>query len=192
MKKLGTVTLNTPRLTLRRFTADDAEEMFASWANDAEVTRFLTWTPHGDVSVTRAILSDWENMYADPTYYNWAIVIHGKTDELIGSIALANVDEREESGTVGYCMAKRFWGNGIMTEALSEVLRFAFLEVGFKLIKGQHAANNIGSSRVMEKCGMQKTGAVLGTTVLPTTGECVDIIVREITKRRYAPHAASE
>ena len=56
----GTQTLETPRLVLRRFTAADAEAMFANWANDPAVTEHLTWFPHGKVENTRALLESCE------------------------------------------------------------------------------------------------------------------------------------
>lgn len=42
MNHKGTVTLETERLILRRFTMDDAEAMFRNWASDPEVTKYLT------------------------------------------------------------------------------------------------------------------------------------------------------
>ncbi|MEE1048419.1 MAG: GNAT family protein, partial [Clostridia bacterium] len=46
MKHLGTVTLETERLVLRKTIESDYEPMFRNWANDERVTRFLTWAPY--------------------------------------------------------------------------------------------------------------------------------------------------
>ena len=43
MNHLGTKTIETERLTLRRFAVEDAEKMYENWAGDPEVTRFLLW-----------------------------------------------------------------------------------------------------------------------------------------------------
>ena len=59
MNKAGTQRIETDRLILRRFRSEDAEDMYANWASDPEVTRFLTWPTHSSVDVTKAILSDW-------------------------------------------------------------------------------------------------------------------------------------
>ena len=48
----GEEIIETERLILRRFTIEDAEDMFNGWCNDPEVTRFLTWPPHDNVEVT--------------------------------------------------------------------------------------------------------------------------------------------
>ena len=46
MEHLGTRKLETERLILRQFTIDDAEYIFKNWANDNEVTKYLTWPSH--------------------------------------------------------------------------------------------------------------------------------------------------
>jgi len=53
----GTETLHTERLMLRRFKHSDAEIMFQNYANDSEVTRFLNWEPHGNIEVTKSLLT---------------------------------------------------------------------------------------------------------------------------------------
>ena len=46
MRHAGTQEIETPRLLLRRLMPSDAPMMYANWANDPEVTRWLRWTPH--------------------------------------------------------------------------------------------------------------------------------------------------
>ena len=48
----GTKELTTKRLKLRRFTVDDAQDMFNNWASDAEVTKFVSWPPHSTPDLT--------------------------------------------------------------------------------------------------------------------------------------------
>lgn len=64
----GTKELTTKRLKLRRFTVDDAQEMFNNWANDAEVTRFMRWPPHATPDVTRELLGKWVEEYEKSDY----------------------------------------------------------------------------------------------------------------------------
>ena len=74
MRHKGTVTIVTKRLLLRRFAREDVRHVFENWANDAEVTEFLRWQPHGDISVTEKVVGDWTESYADEKFYHWAIV----------------------------------------------------------------------------------------------------------------------
>ena len=75
VKHKGTEMLETERLILRRFTIDDADDMFNNWANDPEVTKYLTWLPHGKVDITRNLLESWIKEYGDLENYNWTIVL---------------------------------------------------------------------------------------------------------------------
>ena len=59
MNHLGTREIATERLTLRRFEIEDAENMFYNWANDPEVTKYLTWPAHESVDTTETILKEW-------------------------------------------------------------------------------------------------------------------------------------
>jgi ribosomal-protein-alanine N-acetyltransferase len=70
MTHKGTVTLETARLTLRRFAAGDADAMFRNWSNDPEVTRYLTWPPHGVIENTRAVVDFWVKGYDSPDKYD--------------------------------------------------------------------------------------------------------------------------
>ncbi len=180
MQHKGSEILTTKRLVLRPFQKSDAEAMFYGWANDEEVTKYLTWTPHESVDVTRQLLAIWEEESKQPEIYHWAITLNG---ELIGDITLGKID-RTETGNVGYCMSKKYWGKGIMTEAFQEVIRFAFEEVGLHRIEGIHAKRNIGSSRVMEKCGLLYEGTRRDGFRL-FSGEWVDIVVRGILREDY-------
>lgn len=173
MHHLGTKTLHTPRLTLRQHTLADAEPMYANWANDAEVTRFLTWQPHADVSVTRQILESWVSSYAQDDYYQWGIVLR-ETDELIGSISVVDLDESIDAVEIGYCLGRPWWGKGLMTEALERVTEFFFDEVGANRVCAKHDVNNPASGAVMAKCGMHREG-VQRAAARNSAGELVDV-----------------
>ena len=70
----GTQIIETPRLILRPFTMDDAPAMFRNWASDPEVTKYLMWPTHPNVDVSQWVCNDWVSHYAEPDYYQWAIV----------------------------------------------------------------------------------------------------------------------
>ena len=88
MNHLGTVTLETERLILRKFTMDDADAMYKNWASDQEVTKYLTWPAHNNVAVTQMILDDWTSNYSRTDYYQWAITLKENGSEPIGCIGV--------------------------------------------------------------------------------------------------------
>lgn len=63
MKQLGTVDIETDRLTLRPFRMDDAEAMYENWASDPEVTKFLSWPAYKSVETAYEILKLWTEAY---------------------------------------------------------------------------------------------------------------------------------
>ena len=159
MQHLGTKVLETERLTLRPFTLEDAPAMYRNWANDPEVTHFLTWPTHADETVSQAVLADWVPRYADLSWYQWAIVPRD-VGEPIGSIAIVKMDENVDSVHVGYCIGRRWWHQGITSEALRALLRFFFEEVGANRVDSRHDPRNPHSGNVMARCGMLCEGTM--------------------------------
>lgn len=152
MNHIGPVRIGTPRLTLRPFTENDAQAMYDNWASDPEVTKFLTWPTHPSVEITREILSLWADRDS-LTNYNWCIALKD-TDEAIGSIAVVNIDEETETLEIGYCISRRFWGQGVVPEAAKALTDTLFKRVRPKRITAKHDVNNPNSGKVMRKIGM--------------------------------------
>ena len=157
MNKTGTRVIETERLILRPLTVDDAEDMYRNWASDPEVTKYLTWPPHPDAELTRALLKDWVSRYEAGDFFNWAIVWK-ETGEVIGNISVVSLKEEIGAADIGYCMCRRFWGQGIMPEALLAVEDYLFETVGLLRICAGHDVNNPKSGRVMDKAGMTREG----------------------------------
>lgn len=158
MNHIGTQYIETARLILRRFEASDAQAMFDNWASDDEVTKYLTWPTHSDVSVTEQILKEWVSQYAQDDCYRWAIVLKENGPQPIGSIDVVHWREDGTAPEIGYCMGKRWWHRGIMTEALGAVIEFVFDQAGVQRIVACHDVNNPHSGSVMRKCGMKFEG----------------------------------
>lgn len=157
MNHLGTRILETGRLTLRPFALTDAPAMFANWASDPEVTRYLTWPTHETADVSRAVLADWVARYADPAWYQWAIVPKA-LGEPVGGIAVVKHSDDLALFHIGYCIGRRWWRQGITSEALAVLIRFFFEEVGANRIEACYAPENPNSGRVMARCGMLPEG----------------------------------
>lgn len=160
MKHLGTKHLETERLELRGFETDDALAMFRNWASDTEVTKYLKWPAHSSVEVSESILNEWVNSYSKSNYYQWAIVLKENGNDPIGCIGVNTIDERTEMAHIGYCLGRKWWHQGIMSEALKRVIEFLFNEVEVNRIESRFDPNNPHSGAVMAKCGMQYEGTL--------------------------------
>ena len=149
----GTQTIETPRLILRRAIREDAEPMFRNWSSDPKVTKYLTWPAHSNIAVSEMVIGSWLQEYEKDSYYQWMIVLK-ELGEPIGSISVVRQNDRVEEAEIGYCIGSRWWHRGIVTEALTAVMRYLFEEVGMNRVAARHDPNNPNSGRVMRKCGM--------------------------------------
>ena len=183
MQHSGTTVLETLRLTLRPFKVEDADAMFRNWANDDEVTKYLTWPTHTSVEVSRYVLNDWVPRYVENDYYHWAIVPR-ELGEPVGSMAVVHKDDKAEMAHIGYGIGKKWWNRGITSEALAAVIRYLFTEVGYNRIESRHDPRNPNSGRVMQKCGM-KYEAIHREADWNNQGIC-DLAMYAILKREYA------
>ena len=179
----GTISLETERLRLRKFTEEDAEDMYNNWASDTEVTKYLTWPAHSSIEVSKKVIDMWIDNYKDMEYYQWAIELK-EIRQVIGTISLMNIDNNIENCEVGYCIGRKFWNKGITTEAFSSIINFAFNQVGFERITARHHVDNSASGRVMEKCGLKYEG-LLRKISRNSSGELVDCKYYSILKDEY-------
>jgi RimJ/RimL family protein N-acetyltransferase/uridine phosphorylase len=131
--------------------------MFRTWASDPDVAKYMPWLPHESVAFTSELLGKWVAAYENQAVYNWAIVPR-ELGEPVGSISVVALDEAAQSLEIGYTMSKAWWNQGIMTEALTELIRFFFEDVGASRIAAKHIMENVGSGRVMQKSGMRLEG----------------------------------
>lgn len=153
----GTITLETDRLILRRFTIDDFESAYYNWTSDSEVSKYMRWEHHKNIEETKLKIINWLKGYVNNDFYQWAIALKD-SDEPIGAIGLFVVNESDMCGDFAYSIGRRYWGKGITTEALSAVLKFAFEVVGFNRIESYHSINNPASGKVMKNAGMKFEG----------------------------------
>ena len=158
MNHVGTRPIETERLVLRRMTVADALDAFDNWLSDPEVALYMQWDAQTDVEQAKQYIEKmFVGKYENNTFYRWAIAL--KTDNaVIGSVGFEIHSERDSVADVSYGLCKRFWNQGIMSEALTAVIDYAFREVGVNRIEAFHAAANPASGRVMQKTGMKLEG----------------------------------
>ena len=154
---MGTVRIETERLVLRKFVFSDARQMFVNVTSDPKVNKFLTWELHESISTTEQLLAEWNEKYNNPARYCWAIELK-EIGEVIGNISAPTIKERTETAEVTYCLGSRWWGRGIVPEALEAIMEFLFYKVGVNRIEAGFDINNPNSGKVMEKVGMRKEG----------------------------------
>ena len=151
---LGTVTLETERLILRKFRLEDAPDMYANWASDDEVTRYLIWPTHAGPEVSREVIGGWLEGYDDPRQYLWCLEHKGE-GRAIGSLGMVDQNAEGTVMEVGYCLGRAWWRQGLMSEALRAVLDFMFERVGVLALEARIDERNIKSAGLLKKCGFK-------------------------------------
>ena len=182
MNLTGTPTLFTKRCTLRRMVPDDYRMMYENWAKYEEVCRFFPFHPIADIEIYREKVNKWCSSYASPSYLHW-VIVWNQSGEVIGTINLGNVDEASEMADTAYMLSPRYWGLGIMTEALQAVLSYAFGEAGFNRVQAEVFDGNAASARVLAKCSMQLEG--VARQRYRKDGQWIDVAQYAVLKRDY-------
>lgn len=163
----------TDRLILRKFKADDAEQIFNNYSSKDTVTKYLSWKTHKSVEDAKSFLNGFVlPAYENEDTYRWAIVLK-ETNEVVGSIDVVRMDKPKKKVELGWVLDDTHWGKGIMPEAGKIVLDY-LVEEGFERIQAFHNIENGKSGRVMEKIGMQFEG-VLRKFTTNNDGELIDV-----------------
>ena len=149
-------TLQTERLILRKLSMDDTDDMY-EYACRADVTEFLTWSPHPDKAHTFDYLSYLQKRYKTGDFFDWAIVCRD-TEKMIGTCGFTRFDFANNSAEIGYVINPKFKGKGIATEVVGKVIRFGFENLALNRIECRFMTENNASRRVMEKNNMTFEG----------------------------------
>ncbi|MCC6536337.1 MAG: GNAT family N-acetyltransferase [Bryobacterales bacterium] len=170
--------IETSRLRLRRPCAGDAEAIFACYASDEEVTRYMAWPRHRTVEDTRAFLA-----FSDEEWSTWPagpyVIEQRETGELLGSTGLSfKTKQRAETG---YVLAREAWGRGLATEALKAMIALAPQVGAARLVAYCHPAHT-ASRRVLEKGGFTCLGLLRDRLVFPNlpAGSAADVLDFEL------------
>jgi len=156
------------QVTLRELREDDLPVYFAH-SNEPEGIWMAAFTTK-DPSDRAHFEAHWARIRADPTIVGRTIV--GPAGEVVGHAAVFGPPEDRE---VTYWIGREYWGQGAATAALRELLRL----VPERPIRGRAATDNLGSIRVLEKCGFVVTAHDRGFA--NARGEEIDEVVLTLT-----------
>lgn len=152
--------LETERLYLRPMRVSDCFDMY-DYAKRADVTKYLTWSPHPNLEYTKEYLKYIVEHYKLGDFYDWAVVLKTE-DRMIGTCGFTRFHFEHDAAEVGYVLNPHDHGHGYATEALSRVIRFGIDELLLHRIEAKYIVGNAPSRHVMEKCGMVFEGVRRG------------------------------
>ncbi|MBI3526011.1 MAG: GNAT family N-acetyltransferase [Betaproteobacteria bacterium] len=143
----------TPRLLIRSLAPDDAPSL-VHVLGDAEVMRFSI---KGVCTLEdiRQFIQRAMSSYAERGYGQWALVDKASSS-VIGYCGFGPlIIDEEQQIEIGYRLARRYWSQGLITEAASSVLAHGFGQLGLDTVIAVIQPENIGSVRVAEKVGFR-------------------------------------
>ena len=177
---IGDTVLHTGRLTLRPWEKSDLYDLY-EYAKVDGVGQAAGWKPHGSIEESETIL----DMFIGEKK-TFAIVYGGK---VVGSLGIEKYKEArfpefgdKRGREIGFVLSKDCWGRGLMPEAVREVLRWLFDEVGLDVVFCSHFLWNDRSRRVQEKCGFEHYAF---DRIETRIGKVEDGDVRILTRERW-------
>jgi ribosomal-protein-alanine N-acetyltransferase len=156
----------TLRLSCRRTRQGDAPAIFAAYAADPEVTRFLAWKTYSSVDPLAEFLGMQISAWERGVNFRFELCLKG-SDSPIGAIDLRPESSR---AAFGYVLARQYWGQGLMAEALGHLVNASLAQPNVFRAFAFCDLENIGSARVMEKAGMSREGILRRWHVCPNIG----------------------
>ena len=160
-------TFGTSRLRLRAPVVDDAAAIFDAYTQDAQVAHYTTWSPHRSLDETRKFLErHCEGGRKAGTVFSWLITL-SEGGDAAGMIDFRLAGCRAE---VGYVLAQRYWGRGLMTEAAGAVVEWVIAQPEIHRVWATVDLDNRASQRVLEKVGMAREGVLRRWLVAPNLG----------------------
>lgn len=146
--------IKTERLLLRPFKDTDLNDFF-EYASVEGVGEMAGWIHHKSIDESKKIL----DLFIRERK-TFAIEYNHK---VIGSVGIETYNEdvlpelADKSGReIGFVLSKDYWGRGLMTEAVKEVVSYLFNELKLDFIVCAHFSRNTRSKRVQEKCGFMR------------------------------------
>jgi len=148
--------LETRNLILRRMQVTDSPALFSILADD-EVTRYYDDATFTDVSQATDQIKAWENGFVNKRCIRWGIARKEDRD-VIGSCGYYGFHTWHMRASIGYELARPFWRQGIMTEALEAIIDLGFEEMGLNRIEAVIMPENTASIKLLEKLGFRHEG----------------------------------
>ena len=149
--------IDTPRLRLREFVADDWRAVL-DYQRDPRYLRYYPWTKRTEADVRAFVAMFLEWQAEEPRRrFQFAIVLR-EDGRLIGNCGIRRNPENDWEADIGYELSPDCWGHGYATEAARGMVDFGFRELDMRRISSWCIVDNVASARVLERLGFRQEG----------------------------------
>ena len=148
------VILETDRLLLREFKLSDLDDLF-EYASVPDVGERAGWPHHENIETSKTIL---QKFISEKKTF---AIVYKENNKVIGSLGIEKYGSEDkltefidyEGREIGFVLAKDYWGQGLMPEAVKAVIKLLFDKLDYDFLLCGHFDKNKRSARVQEKCG---------------------------------------
>ncbi|SCE83367.1 GNAT family N-acetyltransferase [Micromonospora mirobrigensis] len=147
--------IRTSRLTLRPFTPDDLDDVYA-YQRRPDVVRWMLGAEPRSREQSRAsvaAMAGEDALRAEGDCLTLAVATEGR---VIGTVELVWRSDRDRTGEIGYVFHPDHGGRGLATEAVAALMDWGFTEFGLHRIYGRCHGRNDASARLMTRLGMRR------------------------------------
>jgi RimJ/RimL family protein N-acetyltransferase len=149
-------TLEGRRVRLRWLAEDDVGALFEIFSDPA-VARFWSAPPITRRAQARELLRDVRRGFRERDLFEWGLALR-RTDEIVGTVTLWRFDVENRHAEVGFALARRAWGRGLMREGLNLAIGLCFGPLGLRRLEADVDPRNEASLRLLEGLGFRREG----------------------------------
>jgi len=173
--------LDTSRLTIVGINEIHISQLVTYFRdNQAHLQQGGGNVPSNDREI-RAVYDNWLHNIRQDTEVRFFLMLEQR---IIGVVGISNIVRGAfQAAYLGYNMAEDFQGKGYMTEALHEIVEFAFGALNLHRLMANYRPENTASGRVLEKLGFVKEG--LAKDYLMVAGRWADHILTSKTNPHW-------
>lgn len=149
----SSITLETDRLLLRPVNQNDLTDIHA-FSSDPDVAELAGFQPSENLEMSAKRMLE----YMDDN--ETLAVVLKKENKLIGTVSLQKrewtmypIDRKLKGRELGFDLNRKYWGRGLMPEAVKAVADYCFRELHYDFLTAGHFLDNSQSARAIEKCG---------------------------------------
>ncbi len=174
--------LETKRLNLVEIEAEHAPKLYEIFSKE-EVIRYYGMAPFKSTEEAEGLVKSFGSQFSTKKAMRWGMIIKD-TGEFIGTLGLNNLQIWGRRAEVGFEAHPDFWKKGYTSEAIREVLRYAFTELDLYRIGAVTFPANTASTTLLKKLGFKKEGELRG--YLKQNGEFHDALIFSFLQPEWA------
>jgi ribosomal-protein-alanine N-acetyltransferase len=150
--------IETRNLVLRRIQEPDSQAIFRI-LSDEEVTRYYDDATFAQIDQANYQIQAWENGFKHERCIRWGITLKNDLG-VVGTCGFYGFHSWHMRASIGYELGRPFWRQGIMTEALTAIMRVGFMEMDLNRIEAVVMPENQPSIKLLEKLGFANEGVL--------------------------------